>query len=190
VPTREDMSSRSRLPSPTNLGVGFCSANLLAGINIGANPAWVGGQRWPSKYDQIVRFPRAEIARAADKRVKVRVMLDLDRITCIARRALSGSEERPLPDPRALPMTTARVFRGLRFPANVILWAVRWSLQFPISYRHLERMLADRGVEVATPPCPAGSGASSATPLGARPPATRGWSSLARSTATRARCGT
>jgi IS6 family transposase len=45
-------------------------------------------------------------------------------------------------------MTPARVFRGFRFPADVILWAVRWYLQFPISYRDLERMLADRGVVV------------------------------------------
>src|SRR4051812_5064956 len=42
----------------------------------------------------------------------------------------------------------ARAFPGFRFPAEVILWAVRWYLQFPISYRDLERMLADRGVEV------------------------------------------
>ena len=39
-------------------------------------------------------------------------------------------------------------FCGFRFPAEVILWAVRWYLQFPISYRDLERMLTDRGVEV------------------------------------------
>jgi transposase, IS6 family len=45
-------------------------------------------------------------------------------------------------------MTTARPFRGCRFPAEIILWAVRWYLQFPISYRDLERMLADRGVAV------------------------------------------
>src|SRR3954454_23270329 len=45
-------------------------------------------------------------------------------------------------------MTDARAFRGFRFPAEVILWAVRWYLQFPVSYRDLERMLADRGVEV------------------------------------------
>jgi transposase, IS6 family len=44
-------------------------------------------------------------------------------------------------------MTDARAFRGFRFPAEVILWAVRWYLQFPLSYRDLERMLADRGVE-------------------------------------------
>ena len=45
-------------------------------------------------------------------------------------------------------MTDARAFRGFRFPAEVILWAVRWYLQFPLSYRELERMLADRGVSV------------------------------------------
>src|SRR4051794_29310917 len=45
-------------------------------------------------------------------------------------------------------MTDARAFRGFRFPAEVILWAVRWYLQFPISYRDFELMLADRGVEV------------------------------------------
>ena len=45
-------------------------------------------------------------------------------------------------------MTDARALRGLRFPAEVILWAVRWYLQFLISDRDLERMLADRGVEV------------------------------------------
>ena len=45
-------------------------------------------------------------------------------------------------------MTDARAFRGFRFPAEVILWAVRWYLQFPVSYRDLERMLADRGVTV------------------------------------------
>ncbi|MCM8739330.1 IS6 family transposase [Azospirillum sp. A1-3] len=39
-------------------------------------------------------------------------------------------------------------FKGRQFTAAVILWAVRWYLQFPISYRDLERMLADRGVAV------------------------------------------
>ena len=45
-------------------------------------------------------------------------------------------------------MIDAQPFRGFRFPAEVILCAVRWYLQFPISYRDLEHMLADRGVEV------------------------------------------
>jgi hypothetical protein len=30
-------------------------------------------------------------------------------------------------------MTKARAFRGFRFPGEVILWAARWYLQFPIS---------------------------------------------------------
>ena len=45
-------------------------------------------------------------------------------------------------------MTPARAFRGFRFPAEVILWAVRWYLRFGISYRDLAAMLADRGVPV------------------------------------------
>jgi transposase-like protein len=38
---------------------------------------------------------------------------------------------------------------GRQFTAEVILWAVRWYLMFPVSYRDLELMLADRGVDVA-----------------------------------------
>ena len=45
-------------------------------------------------------------------------------------------------------MITARAFRGFRFPAEIILWAVRWYLQFPLGYRDLEAMLAERGVAV------------------------------------------
>jgi hypothetical protein len=41
-----------------------------------------------------------------------------------------------------------RPFKGRQFNAEVILWAVRWYLMFPISYRDLELMLQDRGVEV------------------------------------------
>jgi transposase-like protein len=39
-------------------------------------------------------------------------------------------------------------FKGRQFAAEVILWAVRWYLQFPISYRDLERMFSDRGIQV------------------------------------------
>ena len=37
-------------------------------------------------------------------------------------------------------------FKGRQFTAEVILWAVRWYLMFPISDRDLELMLQDRGV--------------------------------------------
>jgi transposase, IS6 family len=39
-------------------------------------------------------------------------------------------------------------FKGRQFTAEVILWAVRWYLMFPVSYRDLELMLQDRGVVV------------------------------------------
>ena len=45
-------------------------------------------------------------------------------------------------------MALARPFRGVRFPARVILWAVRRHSRFAVSLRDLERMLADRGVQV------------------------------------------
>ena len=45
-------------------------------------------------------------------------------------------------------MAPDRAFKGRQFTAEVILWAVRWYLMFPISYRDLELMLADRGVAV------------------------------------------
>jgi transposase-like protein len=39
-------------------------------------------------------------------------------------------------------------FKGRQFTAEIILWAVPWYLCFPISYRDLECMLSDRGVQV------------------------------------------
>src|ERR1700753_754684 len=44
-----------------------------------------------------------------------------------------------------------QAFKGRQFSAEVILWAVRWYLMFPVSYRDLELMLLDRGVEVDHP---------------------------------------
>nr|WP_309228513.1 IS6 family transposase [Roseomonas sp. KE2513] len=41
------------------------------------------------------------------------------------------------------------VLKGRQFTAEVILWAACWYLMLPISYRDLELMLQDRGVEVA-----------------------------------------
>jgi len=39
-------------------------------------------------------------------------------------------------------------FAGFRFPAEVIVVAVRWYLRFNLSYRDVEELLAERGVEV------------------------------------------
>ena len=38
-------------------------------------------------------------------------------------------------------------FTGFRFPAEVITGAVRWYLRFGLSYRDVEELLAERGVE-------------------------------------------
>jgi transposase-like protein len=37
---------------------------------------------------------------------------------------------------------------GFRFPPDIILLAVRWYLRFGPSYRDVEELLAERGVEV------------------------------------------
>ena len=39
-------------------------------------------------------------------------------------------------------------FRGRPFPKDIILIAVRWSLTYPLSYRQVEELLAERGVRV------------------------------------------
>jgi IS6 family transposase len=48
---------------------------------------------------------------------------------------------RPPPLPRS-------AFAGFRFPPDVIVLAVRWYLRFGLSYRDVEQLLAERGVEV------------------------------------------
>ena len=48
---------------------------------------------------------------------------------------------RPAPIPRS-------AFAGFRFPPDVIVLAVRWYLRFGLSYRDVEELLAERGVEV------------------------------------------
>ena len=39
-------------------------------------------------------------------------------------------------------------FAGYRFPPDVILLAVRWYLRYGLSYRDVEELLAERGIEV------------------------------------------
>ena len=39
-------------------------------------------------------------------------------------------------------------FAGFGFPAEVITVAVRWYLRFGLSYRDVEELLAERGVDV------------------------------------------
>jgi IS6 family transposase len=52
---------------------------------------------------------------------------------------------------RALPRAARAdlsAFAGFRFPPDVIVLAVRWYLRYGLSYRDVEELLAERGVEV------------------------------------------
>jgi transposase-like protein len=48
--------------------------------------------------------------------------------------------------PRAAPVPRS-AFAGFRFPSDVIVLAVRWYLRFGLSYRDVEELLTERGVE-------------------------------------------
>jgi IS6 family transposase len=49
--------------------------------------------------------------------------------------------------PRSAPLSRS-AFAGFRFPPEVIVLAVRWYLRFGLSYRDVEELRAERGVEV------------------------------------------
>jgi transposase-like protein len=53
----------------------------------------------------------------------------------------SSSRPRPWLPPKS-------AFAGFRFPPEVIVVAVRWYLRFNLSYRDVEELLVERGVEV------------------------------------------
>ncbi len=42
----------------------------------------------------------------------------------------------------------SRALAGFQFPPEVILLAVRWYLRYGLSYRELEEVLAERGIDV------------------------------------------
>jgi putative transposase len=51
-------------------------------------------------------------------------------------------------DQKLMNETLRRVFRRLHYPIEVILVCVRWYVAYPLSLRHLEEMMAERGVAV------------------------------------------
>jgi transposase-like protein len=57
----------------------------------------------------------------------------------------AGMRTRRSPHPAS---ATRSAFAGFRFPSDVIVLAVRWYLRFGLSYRDLEELLTERGVEV------------------------------------------
>jgi IS6 family transposase len=54
---------------------------------------------------------------------------------------------RPYPRPHSR-LAPSSAFAGYRFPPEVITLAVRWYLRFGLSYRDVEELLAERGIEV------------------------------------------
>jgi transposase-like protein len=60
---------------------------------------------------------------------------------CSQTAAMRRRRTRPAPLPRS-------AFAGFRFPPDVIVLAVRWYLRFGLSYRDVQELLAERGVEV------------------------------------------
>src|SRR5471032_2940119 len=50
-----------------------------------------------------------------------------------------------LPNPGRIAMLN---FKGMRFPIDVILVCIRWYAAYPLSYRHLEEMMEERGVSI------------------------------------------
>jgi len=42
----------------------------------------------------------------------------------------------------------AKVLKRLHYPLDVVLLCVRWYVAYPLSLRHLEQMMAERGISV------------------------------------------
>jgi transposase-like protein len=49
---------------------------------------------------------------------------------------------------RPVPIVPSSAFKGFRFPPEVIVLAVRWYLRFGLSYRDVQELLTERGIEV------------------------------------------
>ncbi len=53
-----------------------------------------------------------------------------------------------MPKHKKRPSTELSAFSGFRFPPEIIMLAVRWYLRYGLSYRDVEELLAERGIEV------------------------------------------
>jgi hypothetical protein len=69
---------------------------------------------------------------------------------CVRRVQVVYGRLPPVPARRRLrtPSPARSAFAGFRFPPEVIVLAVRWYLRFGLSYRDVEELLAERGVEI------------------------------------------
>ena len=51
-------------------------------------------------------------------------------------------------DPKTMVDALRRVIKRVHYPAEIMLVCVRWCVAHPLSLRHLEEMMAERGVVV------------------------------------------
>ena len=49
---------------------------------------------------------------------------------------------------RPIPVVADSAFMGFRFQPEIIVLAVRWYLRYGLSYRDVEELLGERGIEV------------------------------------------
>jgi transposase-like protein len=70
--------------------------------------------------------------------------------------------------PRPVP-TAPSAFAGFFFPPDVIVLAVRWYLRFGLSFRDVEELLAERGIQVDHVTVAGGAAVHAAARRGARP---------------------
>src|SRR3954453_23339296 len=49
---------------------------------------------------------------------------------------------------RPIPVVPSSALKGFRFPLEIIVLAVRWYLRYGLSYRDVEELLGERGIEV------------------------------------------
>jgi transposase-like protein len=69
------------------------------------------------------------------------------RLCCVRRFVIKAGLLDEVCQPPLL-VTTDSAFAGFRFPPEVIVVAIRWYLRFNLSYRDVEELLVERGVEV------------------------------------------
>ena len=104
------------------------------------------GRSWTIVYCIVYRF----LASAARLAVRSGRSKDLDRVappTALLRWRIGGRISEREAMKRREP-AGSQSFVGFRFPPDVILLAVRWYLRYGLSYRDVEELLAERGVDV------------------------------------------
>ena len=66
----------------------------------------------------------------------------------LSQKQVGGKVGKPKTSNPAFPMSTLSLFKWRHFLPEIILLNVRWYCRYPLSYRNLEEMMQERGVEV------------------------------------------